>query len=226
VKKKPLFICFCGIDGSGKTTYSRQILEDFLIEGQPAKYVWLNSKPILLGPIRKLVRSTVLRGVDPKRDYVAYHEKRQRSAQGARMARKCYYAIMIVDYLLWVYWNLLPYLFRKTNIVCDRYIYDLAINLGDVLGYSQEEEVKFIRRLQWLLPQASLVIVCDVDEETAFRRKTDTPHLSYLVAHRSRYRYIADKFQFPVIDSSRPIETVKAEIRALVAKHVANEHCV
>ena len=216
MKKAPLFVCLSGIDGSGKTTYSQELLEYLRQQGLPAKYVWLNSKPILLAPIRRLIHKTVLRGLDMKEDYESYHRQRRRYASRWQFARKVYYGIMLLDYLLWVYWNLLPRYFRGVSIICDRYIYDLAINLGDILGYSGDEEIQLIRRLQRLLPKPTHVFICDVDEQVAFQRKRDTPHLSYLVAHRPRYRLIAEAFQFPVLDSSNSIATVMEEVRRIV----------
>lgn len=216
MKGEPLFICFSGIDGSGKTTCAKMLLQDFRERGLPAKYVWLNNKPMLFAPIRMLAHKTILQGKDMNEDYESYDQRRKDYASKWRFARKVYYGVMLLDYLLWVHWSLLPYYFRGVNIVCDRYIYDLAINLGDILGYSTEEEIQFIRRLQRLVPRPSHVFICDVDEQIAFQRKSDTPHLSYLVAHRPRYRLIAEAFQFPVLDSSNSIATVMEEVRRIV----------
>ena len=214
--RSPLFVCFSGIDGSGKTTYSQELLQYLEEQGLPTKYVWLNSKPILLAPIRKLIHKTILCTVDMKEDYESYHRQRKRYAFKHRFARNVYYGTMLFDYLLWVYWNLLPHYFRGVSIVCDRYIYDLVINLGDILDYSAEREVQLIRRLLVLLPKPTNVLICDVDEHIAFQRKYDTPHLSYLLAHRPRYRYIAEVLQLPVLDSSDSIESVMEQVLQII----------
>lgn len=219
--KRPLFVCFSGIDGSGKTTSAQGLLEYLSERGLAAKYVWLNSKPIVLSPIRRLAHKTILHDVDRQGDYQAYYLQRQSYVSKWKLARKVYYGIMLLDYILWVYWNLRHYYLSGVNIVCDRYVYDLVINLGDILGYSSEEEVRLIRFLQHVLPRPTHVLICDVDEETALRRKSDTPHLSYLKAHRPRYRHIAEAFRFPVLDASLPVEIVTSQVRQIVEGYLA-----
>ena len=221
MKKRPLFICFSGIDGSGKTTSSIELLQYLHNKGLAAKYVWLNPRTFFLTPIRTLARKMILRGMDLKENFESYHRQRTFYASRWQFARRVYYGIMLFDYWLWVNWNLLPYRFRGVSIVCDRYIYDLAVNLGDILEYSAQEEIQFIRLMQRVFPQPSLVFVCDVDEQVAFERKNDTPHLSYLTAHRPMYRYIAKEFQFPIVDTSRPLEATIEQVRQVLDTHIS-----
>ena len=216
MESKPLFICFSGIDGSGKTTCANVILQDLLQSGLHAKYVWLNPKPIFLFPLRFLVHKTALQGEDMMENYLSYHEKRQKYTSRSGFLRNLYYAIMLFDYLIWVYWNVFSFYFRGVSIVCDRYIYDLVVNLGEILNYSMEKNVRLVRCLSQLMPKPDVVIICDIDEEVAYQRKSDTPHLSYLTAHRPVYRRIAEEFRFPVVDTSQPVEFVNQRVRQIV----------
>ncbi len=220
MREPPFLICFAGIDGSGKTTCAKMLLQDLRARGMPVKYAWLNPRPLLLTPLRLIARRTVLRGEDIRGDYVSYREKRQEHASKGRFLRKVYYGIMLLDYVIWVYWNLWPYVIRRSTITCDRYVLDLVVNLGEILGYSDQEEISLIRKLLNVLPKPSLVIVCDVDEMVALQRKSDTPHISYLSALRPRYRRIAEEFRFPVVDTSYPVDLVGNQIRQIVHEHM------
>lgn len=124
---------------------------------------------------------------------------------------------MFIDYFLLVYTKLLPLFLSQRKIVCDRYIYDLAVNLGEILQYTFEQKLKLIVRLERFFPKPDHVILLDVDEKTAFIRKIDTPHINYLIDHRNVYLDIAKKLEFTIIDASKSREIVLNEAKSILA---------
>lgn len=202
------FICCIGIDGSGKTTLAKSIVNKFHQDGIKADYVWLNSVPIFLRPFRFVSQKILLKGKKLNKEFTEYNNLRKIKVNKFKWLRKIYYSIMFIDYFIWVYYNLIPLYFTRKRIVCDRYVYDLAVNLGEILSYSIQQKVQLIKTLLYFLPKPDLVILLDVDEDTAFKRKTDTPHINYLKNHRSVYTQLANEFDFKTIDASLDREMV------------------
>lgn len=219
-RRKPVLVSLIGMDGSGKTTHAKTVIQCLRDRGMPAKYIWLGPRPFLLAPLRLVAHRTILKNESIRCDYASYLERRQTHVSKWSFLSKVYYSVALLDYLILVNWSLWSFLFRRSNIVCDRYIYDIVINLGDILNYSKQDEAKLIRRLSAFFPQPDLVIVCDVDEEVALQRKSDTPHISYLNTCRPKYRYLAKCFNFPVVDTSLSLETTTAQVWQIVAEHI------
>ncbi len=211
------FICFIGIDGSGKTTVSKSIVENLKKNGNKAGYIWLNTVPIFIKPIRFLSQKFILNNKDIHRDYEGYTALRKEKANRNKLLRKIYYLIVFVDYFIWVYYNFFSMYFQRKIIICDRYVYDLAVNLGNILGYNVEKVIKLTQSLLFFLPKPDLVILLDVDESTAFKRKSDTPHINYLLAHRPVYREIASYFNFKVVDASQNLDYVLSNVKEIIS---------
>jgi len=91
------------------------------------------------------------------------------------------------------------------DLIHDTNKYDI---LGTAIG-------KF---LSDLLKQ-SMIIVLDVNEYEAFRRKEDIPSIDYLRARRASYLRLAQAIELPIIDGNKKPEEVHQAILDKVMSH-------
>jgi len=64
MKFRAILICFTGIDGSGKTTLAKMLVEGMKKEGIKSKYVYNRSKPFVTKPIMDVGKILLFRGKD------------------------------------------------------------------------------------------------------------------------------------------------------------------
>jgi thymidylate kinase len=97
-------------------------------------------------------------------------------------------------------------------VVLDRYWHDVMVD------YSYGSELaEAPLALRWLLPDVDGIVILDVPEEEAFRRKIDAPDLEYLRDRRRLYADVASRYGGTVIDATpAPIEVHKDVLRAVL----------
>ncbi len=204
--KWPRFICFIGIDGSGKTTLAKALIKFSNKNGNYYHYVWAHNQPIFVAPFRKAWQLIFLRNKNMFTNYDDYNETKKRVARKSIILNAFYLFIHSVDYILWIVLRVqLPLLFGR-RIVCDRYVYDVAVNLSLLLDYQFQETVKFINIYFKYIPKPDLVFLIDVPEEVAFKRKNDIPSLSYLRDRRIIYSELARLYSICKLDGTTGID--------------------
>lgn len=115
--------------------------------------------------------------------------------------------------------RLRPQLVRATLVLYDRYLPDILV---DPLRYRYGGPL-WLARLVWLLaPQPeTVVILLDVRTETIRMRKREAP-FEEIVRQRNAYRALMkDLANGVILDASRPIETVAADVTRAVLEHLA-----
>jgi thymidylate kinase len=91
-------------------------------------------------------------------------------------------------------------------VVCDRYVYDLLVDLGTNFGYNSEQIGKLCKsRLLCLFPKPDLVFLLDLPPEVAYERKEDVP-LSYLRDRRALYQSMGKLQGVELVDATANIE--------------------
>lgn len=209
MRRKALFICFTGIDGAGKTTNTRRLVDYMKSKGLEVEYVWNRFKPLVFEPIVAVGRAIFLRRKDPNENYAKY-SKAKRILFHSPVASKIYYYLSIFDYLVQTLTKIwLPLVLHK-NIVCDRYAYDMVVGLAIDLGHSKEKIHDTLRKLFRLLPKPDLVFLVDTPAETAYKRKNDTPSIDFLEARRKIFLDIRKPCGMILLDgSAKPTELEK-----------------
>jgi len=196
------FICFIGLDGSGKTTHAlalNQILANMEI------------KSIHISP-----RSSLIRLLLPKKIRLLmkkiYVRPRKLALGNSRIFRKGLFihflSIPIFIYSLLTYYVIIKPLMRKYVVVCDRYFYDLFLN---IFG-------KRALLLVELLPKPNITILLDLPVGQAYSRMHDIKD-KYIPQHfyiqlRRWYFSLAKQYDFLIIDSTPDFETVQNDIIA------------
>jgi thymidylate kinase len=223
MKKKGVFICFTGIDGAGKTTLAKFIVNDLQEGGIKASYVYSRYVPIVLRPVMLLGKLLFFRNKDFYRDYSGYSNTKKRVSKQHNILAVFYQHLLLFDYFIQILCKIkLPLLFGK-NIISDRYIYDTLItDLSVDFNYSEEDVRDILNRLLFLFPEPSITFLVDLPEEIAYQRKDDVPSIEYLRDRRNIYLFIGKEFAMTLLDGSMLLDEVKAVVKGNVLR-VTNE---
>lgn len=201
----PLFLCFSGIDGSGKSTHAKALRERLEKDGIPCKIVWARWRPIVTYPFMGLV-------------YVL-KKYRRKDYHKSKILRKVWAYLTILDFVYLFLFKIKPCLSRGKVVICDRYIYDHIAQLM----YDRLYNEGAVRLMLKLIPNPSLSFIFDVPEQVASYRKRDTQEMlkiwkfeddaeEYLRKMRKNYLKIADSMNIPIMDATKDFEELHEEI--------------
>jgi dTMP kinase len=221
---KVKLVCFAGIDGSGKTTLAKYLVETMAQNGIKCKYVYGRLEPFILKPFIALGGKIFLREVDMFEDYEQYSNVKNRAIKQHSFLFTVYRRILLFDYLLQILFRVrIPFMLGKT-IVCDRYVYDTIItDLSVDMNYSKSEITDLIKRLFCIAPRPDLAFLIDLPEEIAFQRKDDTPSIEYLRERRHIYLDVGKEEGMLVLDGSIDLTEIENLITDEVLEHINKE---
>ncbi len=219
-------ICITGIDGSGKTTLAKSINNDLKNEGLDSIYVYGRVVPIvsrffmILG--RKVMKSK------PKDIFVEYdkYTRYKKKVFHNSIIAEIYKLAFLLDQSIVILVKIMPRMLCGKIVICDRYVYDTIItDLSVDLGYSDSQILDLTNKAFSILPKPNIIFLIDIQEEIAFSRKHDVPHLNYLRDRRMKYLSIAKSIGAVVLDGSNSSKDVlkEAEI-SLDFKHFGAFH--
>ena len=213
---KGKFICFIGIDGSGKTTLAKRLVEFAEQRRETYSYMWLNAKSFLITPLRKIAIRFFLKQKNLHSDYFEYMSLKNKNIRQFSLLTNCYYSILLFEYFTWVMYNLASFMIRRRNIVCDRYIYDVVVSLGDVSQNSLGRKLRILNQMRPFFPQPDFLFIIDVPEDVAFSRKDDIPDIHYLSQRRRHYLKLAEALDAIILDGTKPLEVLVHEVFQIV----------
>lgn len=199
-------ICITGIDGAGKTTLARQLVESLQENELPGIYIYGRTYPILSRALMALGRGILLRDHDMWNDYVDYSQAKKNTMRNL-LFKWVYTFAIIFDYFPQIWFKLLLHYPGQRIIVLDRYIYDTVIcDLAIHLNYSIPETLNAITWGSRFLPKPSKTYLIDLPEELAFQRKDDIPHIDFLKELRRYYKNLLSFPEVEIINGEASIE--------------------
>jgi len=198
-----LWIAVLGPDGSGKSTLL-QALKQRLGRGRPFLEVRIfHWRPGRIGGGKASGPVTDPHG-EPPRGFLASCAK---------------VGLLAIDWVLG-YWLDLAHLRAKGILVAfDRHYVDLLV---DPKRYRYGGPMKFAEFIGHWIPRPDLFIILDLPAEVAHARKPEVPLEE---ARRLRERYLKLGASLPkayVVDASRPLEEVEADVVDLILRHMAS----
>lgn len=210
--KRPFIICFVGIDGSGKTTLSKRLVNHLREQVSRARYVHSFHSPILLKPLKLLAKLTLMRNTDQYSDYSQYKNIKNEKRKSHGILSKIYGSIWILDYYIQDFlFIIIPSIFSKI-LVLDRYIFDVVINFSLTMDVSEQIACRLINFLFNINLKPGVTFLVDIPEEMAFSRKSDIPHIKYLRDRRKMYLNLASIFNMHILDGTKSIEDLMKDI--------------
>ena len=217
MKSKGFLICFAGIDGTGKTTLSKDLVKLLNEKGIKCKYVYGRLSPFVLKPFILLGGVIFLRRGEASKNYSEYSNTKRKAIAEHSFLSSVYRKILLFDYILQVFFKVkLPLVFGK-NIVCDRYIYDTIItDLSVDMNYSNDRVISMLNNLLRFFPEPDITFLIDVPEEIAYQRKNDTPSVNYLRERREMYLDMGKEYGMVILDGTKKLEELQCEIEERV----------
>jgi dTMP kinase len=216
VKQKNLFICFTGMDGAGKTTLAKSLVDDLQDMSIKSRYVYNRYVPIILRPVMLMGKLLFLHNKDFYGDYSEYSNKKKTASKKHPLLSGLYQHLLLFDYFFQILFKVkLPLLFGK-NIVCDRYIYDTIVtDLSVDFNYTEEDVKTSLSKILSPFPTPDITFLIDLPEEIAYQRKDDVPSIEYLRDRRKMYLYMGEEYKMMILDGTMPLDNLK---------YVAKEH--
>jgi dTMP kinase len=216
LSRKRIFVCFTGMDGTGKTSHATKLVDRFKSMGVPCQYVWYGLMTRLSYPLMAFI-------------YLVTGGYRRKDYHKSKILKRIWNYIVILDFLYLYPSKIKFHLLIGKNVICDRYVYDW---MADLMydGLYNERASKILLKL---IPKPDLVFMLDIPEVVSNSRKDDTKDavnikdsdnaVGYLRIHRKNYLKIANSLNIPVIDATKEIKELNEEFYTQIIQIYINK---
>ena len=205
-------ICLTGVDGSGKSTHAKSLSKFLTSKGYPCKYVWGASRPVLsyfffgftrvFGFWKETKKDTF---TDP----LEYADRRLVKVLGA-----VWRLFLFVDFQIRTSFRIRYPLLSGKTVVCDRYFYDMLMDLSVTGKFS----ARFATVISRTVPAPIIGFLLDAPEKVISDRRAIFG--KELPAKRKAFLAIADFFNLTTIESSQDFSTNQEKIRTLTSAKI------
>lgn len=196
-----------GPDGSGKTSYLKEVEQRLILKNIKFKHIWIRSPKIISKPLMLFCRITGL----TKYKIIDGVKYGKHEFYRSKIVSWLYPILQYIDFL--IKWKLEERKVKNLEILLfDRHaldtLIDVMVDTGKMDLHKKPIGKAFIR----LIPQNSSTIVMDVDETIIRARKKDTLHDEHLSQKLKAYRLVSETLGLKVLDNNRPYEVVKNDV--------------
>jgi dTMP kinase len=204
-------VCFTGIDGSGKTTLCKLLVDELRSRGIPSRYVYGRFLPRMSAPLFKIVSALMFHKKDPQKDFHTLLKNKRRLLSNPIISRVFIVSILFDQILQILFKVYLPSTLKKEVIVCDRYFFDTVLmDIAIPCGLGDDKIIQLIRRYLLLFPKTHILFVVDVPPRIACQRKEDITSRATLERSSNTYMYIAKYFGAMIIDGTKNLSELKS----------------
>lgn len=211
--KRTRVVCLIGMDGSGKTTHSRRIIDHLQESGIKCHYVWFGNAYFFSYPFMMICRMLGLTTTHHLANGLAVSEHEYYKNKSVSLTWPW---VQFLDAAIFVNLRVRLPLWRGLTVVCDRFIPDILVELMTDINDDRLYEKIVGRLMLMLMPRSLIVVLMDVDEKTAWRRKNDVPELKFLSSRRRRYCMISHDLKIPRVNAEEPFVTVQKHLLSLI----------
>ncbi len=218
-------ICFIGIDGSGKTTQAKMLVNWLSSQGYRPLYVWsrgevLQIRQVFLRLGRRALGTSEREIANNKNSYREYQSKKSRLLHNP-VVRALWSTTTQFEHIAQINRDIRGKIKDGNVVVCDRYFWDSAIDMAILNNKKSEWLPNRMNRMLWnLVPKPMATFFIDIPPEEALKRKDDIPSLEYVKRRVDMYRYLSTCLPVTVIDGVDDPASISALVANLVKKHV------
>lgn len=210
--RKSFLICFTGVDGSGKTSHAKSLVKYLNQRGYSSCYVWGAPRLIFSYIFFAFTRIMSYWKETKKNAYTNPLEyASEKLAEKLGLLLRFFY---FVDFHIKALFSIrLPLMLGK-NVICDRYFYDLLMELERTDLSSK----KFTYLLSRTLPHPAVTFLLDAPEVLISKRR----EFSYteIRSKKEIFLKLNKAFNFIVIDSSKDFSDNQKRIRETALAYI------
>ena len=209
-----IIVAIEGVDGCGKTTQAKMLVDRLKKEGYEAMYV----QPIfILLNILTRSKNNDVAPISPRKARTSQMSNSDKHGK-TFLSKKLFMGLLGYPYALATYLFMKFYLSRNKIVVCDRYFYQFFF---DLFGNWSEKVIKFF-------PRPDITFFLDGDLDLLYSRMDDSfdAHVSkdYYSMVINLYRRISQKYSFIQIDANLNKEVINDIIFMHLTKKMKGEH--
>lgn len=215
--QRGLLICFAGIDGSGKTTQAKLLVNWLSSRNVKSRYMWSRGEVLAIRRILLIIGRRALgtssREIDnDKKSYREYQDNKSKLLQNS-FIRLLWSTMTFVEHLIQINRDIRNSLLDGWIVVCDRYIWDSSVDMA-VLNKKKPVWLsnRLNRFLRKLIPEPTITFLIDISPEVAMQRKNDIPSYDYVKKRAELYQYLARINSFSVINGSEDVIAIHNKI--------------
>jgi dTMP kinase len=223
--QRALLICFTGIDGSGKTTQAKLLVDWLTFRGVKSKYVWSRGEVLAVRNFflflgRRVLGTSTREIAGDKKSYSEY-QNRKSKLMGNPLVRTVWSVMVRPEHLVQINRDIRRKLRDGYVVVCDRYLWDSTIDLAILNNKNPEWLLSGSNKIMWkFVPQPSITFFIDIPPEEALKRKNDIPSFDYVRKRADLYRYLSKSNSFTEINGCGDTTVIQNQILDIVKDYI------
>jgi thymidylate kinase len=221
VSRSPLLICFTGIDGSGKTTQAKLLLDWMEARGVRATYVWsrgemLAVRRLLLNLGRRAVGTSTQQIKSEPKAFQSYQQNKGRLKKNPAI-RLLWSLLTRIEHLMQIRRDITTELNAGHVVICDRYLWDSILDLAFLHKKEPAWLFSGLNRWMWnFVPQPAVTFFLDIPPEEAMLRKDDITAFEEVRGRAVYYHYLAQHASLVWIDGCADTGVIQTQVRQAV----------